>query len=191
MGEMTDKNDIVDKLCQHYKNLVASGEWSKQEKDSKILALSTRVEEVKKQNTQLQGQLDKLKGQSGKRSPPTKGKWLFTYVGHETQDPVTKKKFVWCKNHGKGCYMAHPHNHEEWLARRKRGAGGQGGTDKKSRRDKHDRQPGKGGNTAPSKLALSESLKATLVTQFFMTPDDADKVFEQCYTAASKDSGNE
>jgi hypothetical protein len=198
-GEMTEKSDIVGKLCQLYKNFVASNEWKKgTEKDSKIIALATRVDEVKKKNEALQEQLSKIKKDrsvsfqgDGKKNIPSKGKWLFTYVGSETTDPATGKKFTWCKNHGKGCYMAHPHNHEEWLAR-KRGASSQGGDgSKKFRREKTDRQ-GKGGNSAPSKLALSESLKTTLVTQFSMTPSDADKVFEQCYAAAeSKDSGNE
>ena len=87
--------------------------------------------------------------------------------------------------------MPHPHNHEEWLC--KRGAGKQGsrnGGHKKARRGQFERQPEKGPEKPPTKLALSEKLKTTLVTQFSMTPDDADNIFEKCYGAAQEEDSS-
>ena len=91
--------------------------------------------------------------------------------------------------------MPAPHNHEEWLAcRNKQGSPGNQGKNGCDKRccGQFERKGGRAFEKAPSKLALSESLKTTLVTQFSMTPGDADSVFEKCYSAAqSKDSGKE
>ena len=184
-GKITDKNTIIQDLDKIYRNMVAEGSWGKtSDKDAKILALTTQYEKSKSRMAELEGRIKKLsdgKSVSFKEKEGTtksKKNWQFTKVDKYATHPETGAKYVWCDDHGKGAYMPHPHNHDEWFKKRqaKRNAKGKDGTGN-GHRDKRQRQEGKDDGKVVNKLQLGNSLRATLVTRCSMTPADADKLF--------------
>ena len=85
-GKITDKNVIINNLNGLYRNMIADGSWKKfSSVDSKIIALTTQVQNLKKQL----GNSDCPKGGGIGKNPktPTKigkevGKnWWYTKVG--------------------------------------------------------------------------------------------------------------
>eukprot|EP00957_Ditylum_brightwellii_P020067 1513911-Ditylum_brightwellii.AAC.1 len=108
--------------------MVAKGLWGKRSnEDAKILALTILYEASKNCMADLEKRIKKL---GGSEKPKDKDKynskynsksmknWQFTKVEKCATHPETGAKYVWCKHHGKGTYMPHPHNHEAWAERR-------------------------------------------------------------------------
>ena len=195
IGAQRDKSTIVNDMLKVYRNAVHDGTWGKtSDKDTKIMALTTRLETSKNRMNELEKRIKKI-ADGGKAKDTSKsngdkiksggGEWQFKKVGQFKNHPETGAKYEWCdKGHGDGAYMPHPHDHKKWEEGKaaKRAARAKGG----GHRDKRVRFETNG--QAVNKLALNDSLRAALVTRCHMTPDDADKIFaDACSEAASKE----
>jgi hypothetical protein len=126
-GKTTNKNTIINDLCVLYCNSVADGSWGKvSSADSKIVALTTQVNSLKAQlksssSGKNPGKPTKNGARSsGKGDKEASNKWRYTKVGDTAKDPATGTTVKWCPHHGTGAYMPADHNHEEWLAKKKR-----------------------------------------------------------------------
>ena len=149
-------------------------------KDSKIVALTTQVEELKKKWS------NKNKGGGGKDNGPGSrdkvkldvAEWRKT---NNLGAKVTKdgKDWWWCPhqhNGGKGLYVTHPPDkHVEWQERRSKR-----GKDDKSK----DGKPS--GGKFNKNMTLSDNLKAAMVSKFKCTEAEASSIWEN----VSKNSGN-
>lgn len=195
MGEETDKAVIIEKLCKLYRNYVADKTWNTtSNRDAKIIALSTRIDEGKKQLAKVTDKLKKVSFDSEKGKPKTfyKGSakagdlWKFKWEGPDTKCPTTGASYKWCKHHGDGMYMPAYHNHDEWA--KNKAAKRAGTSDTSYRRDKRARDTNDSGGgpaqkkgSGPSKMVLNDRIRTSLVTQFGMTVDDANNVFNNAY----------
>lgn len=192
VGDITNHNDILQKLKTLHKNMKNEGRWEESNsKDAKIVALVSKLQS-------LQGKVKKLQGAkadtalattntSGKGGKVGKeGSWQFVKSGEFKDHPVTGKKHVWCEHHGTGAYMPHPHNHEEWKKRKaeKQKSFTERRASKKVRFEEDKDRKGSGGKQ-PSKLQLDSALRASLTTHYQMTSADADKLFNDAYDEAS------
>jgi hypothetical protein len=193
-GKQTDKNAIINDLNVLYRNMVAEGSWKKTSTaDSKIIALTTQVANLKKQLGEKNGG----KGKDPKTSKKPGGKkeegknWRYTKVGDTTKCPETGATLKWCPHHGTGAYMPSNHNHKEWAEnKRKRQEQYEQRRDAKRVRFEGDKPPKSDGDKRtdekhPSKLQLSSALRQSLVTQCSMTPTEADSVLSQAFASAS------
>eukprot|EP00957_Ditylum_brightwellii_P159161 12113572-Ditylum_brightwellii.AAC.1 len=144
-GKIKDKNTIVDDLTMIYRNMIAEGSWAKtSNKDAKILALTTLYEASKNHMADLEKRIKKLGGgeklkDKDKYNSKPKKNWQFTKVEKYATHPKTDAKYVWCKHHGKGACMPHPHNHEAWAKKRvakRKGRNKEGCQDKKQKPEK-------------------------------------------------------
>jgi len=195
-GKIKDKTSIINDLCAIYRNMVADESWNKvSSADSKIIALTTQVKDLKKQLEAKPAAVTPPKPnkkKAGAASNKEVGKnWRYTKVGDTLKCPETGKMLKWCPHHGDGCYMPSDHNHQDWLEKRK-----------KKRADYEDRRSGvkrvhfDTGDTKPaavvkeekhpSKLQLSSAIRQSLVTACSMTPSEADKIFNQAFDDAKR-----
>ena len=193
-GKQTDKHAIINELNVLYRNMVAEGSWKKTSTaDSKIIALTTQVANLKKQLGMKNGG----KGKDPKTSKKPGGKkedgknWRYTKVGDTTKCPETGATLMWCPHHGTGAYMPSNHNHKEWAEnKRKRQEQYEQRRDAKRVRFEGDKPPKSDGDKRtdekhPSKLQLSSALCQSLVTQCSMTPTEADSVLSKAFASAS------
>ena len=191
-----DKHSITADLLT---NLDHEGSWGQQsEKDKKIIALTTKTEELKKQVKTMEKSLTTLKnGEKGKanasRSPLPE--WRITKKGQHTNDPDTGKKMVWCdKRHGKGMYMPDPHDCDAW-AKRKAERDAAYKEKRRAKRNKPGSSTDSAGSSSTSadketkssgKLKLDGNLRAALTTQL-RGHGLSDKEIEDTLNAASKE----
>ena len=201
-----------------HKNMVVDGSWvTTNEKDTKIVALSSSFQEIK---TRV-GELAKRVSFSGdqKGSGDTKkdggGKGNATDGGAKTTKTrcpewqVTKKgstyihegkKYTWCPHHHSkdgstnGLYMLAPHNHDAWAkAKAER-------VEKFKKRKQDKAEGGKGSGSGPAnkkhkpddklKLAFSDKLTQALVTQHHLSQTKADDLFSKAYKKAEDEQEN-
>ena len=117
-----EKSQILSELLAIYRNCVTDKTWnSKQSTDAKLVALTAKVEEVNKSLKTTQVALTTV------TTPPAKGRkpsssWQNLKKGETTKHPETGATYKWCNLHGKsgGCYMPEDHDHDVWLAKRKK-----------------------------------------------------------------------
>ena len=212
MEEISDPAAIILKMDKMHRNMVADGTWSNtNEKDTKIVALTSALDTVKKRFGELAKKVgfssdgkgeggaknnnggDGKKGGTQNRCPP----WQKTKKGNTiTQDG---KKYIWCPHHVSkdgtinGLYMAFPHDHDAWAV-------------KKADRNKHFREKRERQKEAKSseaaagstkkpkseptgeklKLALSDKLTSALVTQYHLSQTEADDLFKNAYKEAQE-----
>ena len=106
-GKQTDKNTIINDLNVLNCNMVAEGSWKKTSTaDSKIIALTTQVANLKKKLTKN----DLKTGGKGKskdqKNPTNNGKkdegksWQYTKDGDTMKCPETGATLKWCPHHG-------------------------------------------------------------------------------------------
>ncbi len=134
MEDISLPSEIIKKLDKMHCNMVADGSWiNTNEKDTKIVALITMVNDVKTKYGALAKKVS-LKGEpapssSKKKSggstddgkKPTKThcpEWQVTKKGNTIEHEGCK--FVWSTKHTSkdssinGLYMPSPHDHDEW-----------------------------------------------------------------------------
>ena len=114
--------------------------------------------------------------------------------GQFIDHPITGKKYVWCPHHTSkdgsvnGCYMKHPHDHDQWQKKKderraaweeRRGKRKAGDSNSPSVDNKRDQ-----GKSSKMKLALNERLATALVTQQHLSQNKADSLFNECYNEA-------
>ena len=191
-GKIRDKHVIVNDLNVIYRNMVAEGSWKNVSSvDSKIIALTTELKQLKKKYAE--SNTSKFNGKGGGKAGQSKkeeGKnWRYTKVGDTTTCPETGATLKWCPHHGKGAYMPSDHNHAEWVEKKKKR---QVEYEEKraSKRVKFLSGSSSANTTAakpvkeekhPSKLQLSSSLCQSLVTHCCMTPSEADELVTQAF----------
>jgi len=197
-GKVRDKATIIQDLSAIYRNMVADESWNKvSSADSKIIALTTQVRDLKKQIGQG-GILKSPTNKAGKKDDGNGGgkkedsKWRYTKVGETIKCPESGATLKWCPHHGTGAYMPSDHNHQEWVEKKKKrqqafnekrnakrvkfSTGGGDSTSavaKSSKDDKH-----------PSKLQLNTAIRQSLVSHCSMTPSEADHIFNQAFDDA-------
>ena len=92
--------------------------------DSKIIALTTQVANLKKKL----GKNDSKTGSKGKdqKNPKKIGKkeegksWQYTKVEDTTKCPMTGATLKWCPNRHTGAYMPSGHNHKVWAENKRK-----------------------------------------------------------------------
>ena len=190
-GKISDKTAIVSDLSNIYRNLLHKGQWKQtNDEKSKIIALTTKLEDQKKEMNGLRQRLDSIK--AGK-SPPNKRKgeadkaWRFTNTGSTRKHPETGEQVKWCgKGHGNGCYMPIDHDHDEWVAKKAAQKEAREAHRAKKQKTPGGKPPAKeaGANKTPSKLTLSREVQSALLTDFHMSSDEASKVFDDAWEKA-------
>ena len=199
-GKQTDKISIINELNVLYRNMVAEGSWKKTSTaDSKIIALTTQVANLKKQLGETPPK-NGGKGKDAKSSAKKPGgkngdgkNWRYTKVGDTIKCPETGATLKWCPHHGTGAYMPSNHNHKEWAEnKRKRQEQYEQKRDAKRVRFEGDKAPKsdsekRSDEKHPSKLQLISALRQSLVTQCSMTPTEADSILSQAFATASAD----
>ena len=217
MEKISDKNEVVSNMDKMYKNMLAEGTWKNtSEKDTKIVALSTKLDKTNEKLKEVKKQLANAHGNGPSEKRLEKGgggrvarrgtmrarcePWQVTKVGDHVTHPKTGAKYVWCPHHKSkdgtidGMYMKHPHDHEAWLERRaqfdqwkKEGRQGQDRKRKANDPAGNSQQP----NASKLKLALNQKLTTALVTQHHLSQTEADSLFNEMYQEAKKEaSGN-
>ena len=197
-GKQTDKNAIINDLSVLYCNMVAEGSWKKTSTlDSKIIALTTQVANLKKKQLNANDSKNGGKGKDLKKSNKAgkkgeDGKNLrYTKVGDTIKCPESGATLKWCPHHGTGAYMPADHNHKEW-AENKRKRQEQYEQKRNAKRIKFEGDKNAKSNSDkrtdekhPSKLQLSSALCQSLVTQCSMTPTEADSILSQAFPSAT------
>jgi hypothetical protein len=131
MEEISDPAEIILKLDKMHRNMVADDNWLiTNEKDTKIVALTSALENVKKKFGKLAKKVSfsgngKKDGGCGKggggRNSKTKTHcpaWQVTKKGNTIKQDG--KKYIWCSQHTSkdgsinGLYMPVPHDHDTW-----------------------------------------------------------------------------
>jgi hypothetical protein len=134
MEEISLPSDIIQKLDKMHWNMVADGSWlNTNKKDTKIVALTSAIQEVKKKYGELAKKVSFDTGRGG--SPGNKGgassdsgkkqmktrcpKWQVTKKGNTIEHEG--QKYVWCPKHTSkdgsiNClYMPFSYDHDEWV----------------------------------------------------------------------------
>lgn len=185
-------DEIIKDLSKLYTNMVHLHTWGKTSDSAsapKLVALTTKFEELSKQLEAQDKALVKLKA-SDVQAPGTggqkKGAWKFKKVGETTTDPDTGKSMKWCPLHGKGCYMPADHDHAAWKEEKER--------KQSARREKRDRDSAPGSATKkvafnddkrdlPKKLRLAQKLQAALVTGAIISAPELEALQQEVESA--------
>jgi hypothetical protein len=175
-GDDISADNLIKDAITKYNNMVIRKDWKQEEaKNSKIVALTTQVKELQ----------DKLKSSnnSSKDSSKSSGKtnhfnieeWRLTKsLGNTTEKDG--KTWHWCSkqhNNGKGMYVTHKEEDhlgwQEWKNQRKNGR-----QSKPSSNDSESIHKKEGTN---KNMALSDNLKAAMMSKFKCSTSDAEKLW--------------
>jgi hypothetical protein len=213
MEDISLPSDIIQKLDKMHRNMVADGSWlNTNEKDNKIVALTSMVQDMKTKHGMLTKKVS-FKGDTTPSSPKKKGdgssndgkkqtkarcpEWQVTKKGNTIEHKG--RKFVWCSKHTSkdgsinGLYMPSPHDHDEWAKSK---------ADKTAAFKKRKENAKKSGNKVASpakksksesedlKLALSSKFTSALVTHCHMGQAEAENMFDSIYKNATTEEEN-
>jgi len=201
MEEITTSSDIIVKLDKMHKIMVTNGSWvTTNEKDTKILALTSSFQEIRKKVGELVKRISfagEQKGGGGNQKKNGGGKGNATDGGVKTTKTlcpewqVTKKgstyihegtKYSWCPHHHSkngsinGLYMPAPQDHDSWAKAKAERV-------EKFKRGKRDKEGGKAKVSGPGKKhkaddklkqALNDKLTQALVTQHHLSQNEAE-----------------
>ena len=208
MEKLTDRNEVISSLDKMYKNMLAEGTWKNtNEKDTKVVALTSKLRKTDDKLKSVQKQLEAVQQGQGRRAG--KGgqggdkktmkercpQWQVNKKGTYIDHPKTGEKYAWCPHHTSkdgslnGCYMKHPHDHEEWKKKKdeRRSAAREGRREKRKADDSSGPASGDDenkGSKSKMKLALNQRLATALVTQHHLSQNEADDLFNECYKDA-------
>ena len=216
MGDLWIKSDpsitairVAADANQYYKTLVNTNEWNKMSEDkTKLIALTTKVNELSKKNQQLESKLkSSSEGDSKKKSGKAEKSNSSGGVQQSKLTPEQLKvqmewravkkgntcsrdgaEWVWCGighgPEGKGLYMPKGHDHEKWAVNKKERDAKF--AEKRGQKDKvcndNSCKTDSGGNA--KKLALSKHLTSALTTQIGISDADAAKFAEEILKSA-------
>ena len=173
IGDELQFNDLTSRAKAKYNNLVLGSKWKENAGDSKIVALATQVEQLKKE-------LGAARNSSKNENKNTSKVTLNVAEWRKTKshgDSVNKdgKQWWWCPhqhNHGKGMYVTHPPDkHVSWK-------------EKKLNNKDNDKDSKKDANKKT--MTLSDNLKAAMVSKFKCSLNDA----EELWKSVCKDQSN-
>jgi hypothetical protein len=207
MEDISLPSEIIQKLDKMHRNMVADGSWlNTNEKDTKIVALTSAIQDVKKKYGELAKKVSFDGGTKG-ASSGKKGNSSSAAVKQQTKAhcpewQVTKKgttikhdgrKYVWCSKHTSkdgsvnGLYMPSPHDHDEWTKAK---------ADKtaafKKRKEAAKKPGAKPASPAKKvmadgkdlKLALANKFTRAMVTHCHMGQAEAENMFDSIYKDA-------
>lgn len=190
-GEDFDVDQITTAATTKYNNLLEAKKWKTDgdQRNSKIVALTTQVEELKKQ---IQGQSSNASGgtsngrgdrsgaKSSNRGPtlPDDQQWrLKKSFGNHVHK--MDKDWYWCSkqhNHGKGMYVTHKEeDHTDWVERKKRNKDQSNSDSAKS-----------GGSSRGKSLQLNDKMRAAMVAKFKCSDQEAESFMKDL----EQNSGN-
>ena len=210
MEDISLPSDIILKLDKMHRNMVADGSWvNTNEKDTKVVALTTAIQDVKKKYGELAKKVSfeggtkggsagaKGKGSSARPKPQTKTRcpeWQVTKKGNTIEHDG--RKYVWCTRHTSkdgsinGLYMPSPHDHDEW-AKKKADR-----TAAFKKRKEAYKKSGAKQVTPPAKkakpddeglkLALGNKFASAMVTHCHMGQAEAENMFDSIYKHTAK-----
>ena len=209
MEDISLPSDIILKLDKMHRNMVADGSWvNTNEKDTKIVALTSAIQDVKKKYGELAKKVSFDTGTKGSSSG-TKGKGSSANQKQQTKTrcpewQITKKgntiehegrKYVWCSHHTSkdgsinGLYMPSPHDHEEWAKKKadKTAAFKKRKEDAKKSGAKVVSPPAKKAKPDDEglKLALGNKFASAMVTHCHMGQAEAENMFDSIYKDAA------
>jgi len=180
------------------------------EKDTKIVALTSSYQEIRKKFCELAKHVSfsgEQKGGGGNQQKNGGGKENATNRGAKTTKTrcpewqVTKKsstyihegtKYYWCPHHHSkdssinDLYMPAPHDHDAWAKAKAEHV-------EKIKRGKQDKEGGKAKESSPAKkhkaddklkLTLNNKLTQALVTQHHLSQNEAEELFNKVFQEA-------
>jgi hypothetical protein len=209
MEDISQPAEIIQELDKMRRNMLADGSWlNKNEKDTKIVALTLAIQEVDKRK-KLGNLAKKVSfegspkgGFSGKTSclkSPNKRdtkalcpKWQVTKKGNTLEHEG--RKYVLCPKHTSkdgsfnSLYMPSPHNQDKWAKSKanKTAAFKKRKEEAKKFGESEFAKKAKPNNTL--KLALDDKLTAALMTQHHMMQNDAESLFNSVYNNVIEDN---
>lgn len=174
---------LITLATTRYNNMVAKSKWKTTEsKDAKIVALTTKLDDLEKKFKEK-----KAGGSGGGKSGggTSSGKSRFDIPEWRLKKTLGTtvekdgKTYHWCSkqhNKGKGMYVTHAEkDHVAWQ-------------EKKSSNDSSSNSNSSSKSTSDKKsLALSDSLKAAMVTKFKCSKEEATKLWSE---VAAANQGN-
>ena len=204
MEEITTSSNIIVQLDKMHKNMVADGSWvTTNEKDTKIIALTSSFQEIRKKFGELARHISfsgEQKDGGGNQKKNGGGKGNATDGGAKTTKTrcpkwqVTKKgstyihkgmKYSWCPHHHSKDGSV-PHDHDAWAKAKAEHA-------EKFKRGKLDKEGGKAKESGPAKkhkaddklkLSLNDKLIQALVTQHHLLQNEAEELFNKVFQEA-------
>jgi hypothetical protein len=213
MEDISLPSEIIAKLDKMHRNMVADGSWTTtNEKDTKIMALTTMVDDMKKKygalakkvsfqgETKPGGPNKKGGGSQGNDKKKTKTRcpeWQVTKKGNTIEHKG--RKYVWCTKHTSkdgsinGLYMPYPHNHDEWAQVKadKTAAFKKRKEEAKKSSEKPTSPPKKPKTKSEDlKLALGSKIASALVTHCHMGQAEAENMFDMIYKNATAEEEN-
>ena len=176
---------LITDAVTKYNNMVAKKEWKETEpSNAKLAALTTELNELKEKFVLVtQKGVGSSSGSTDNKSKSNKSTVAPWRMSKTLGNKVEKdgKTWHWCHkqhNDGKGMYVTHhPDNHTEWQERKEKFR-----RDKKEKTNdsKSDSSKQAGSSDSSKKtLALSDKLKAAMVTKFCCSADDAEKLWSE------------
>jgi len=183
IGGKKEADQLIAEAMTIYNNAVSSNRWEYSDpKDAKIIALSTKLEELEKQVNlsahSTQSQQSNSKSNDNK-SGGNNSKYLTIEDWRMKKGEQTVerdgKTWHWCPKpvspgRNDGLYVTHkPEDHEEWAKNRNRFK-----KNKKDDEKKEDKDNESSTKSNDKSLALSNSLKAALLTRCDLTAAHAD-----------------
>ena len=192
---------LIDDASAYFVNLKNTGAWKTElSRNSQIIALTTQLSELKTEFSKLSTSKAPAKQDE---IVPTSGKpkyvfelWRVDKVDNKLEHSMIErdgKTWYWCDKHkynGKngavsnGMYVLHkPDQHDNWFEQRKQ-KGKKGASTQASTGSKPNETPATGTNNAASKLSLSKSLQAALVTTAGISEDQFNKIWADACSAS-------
>jgi hypothetical protein len=192
---------LMDDAAAYFINLKNTGAWkTKVSRNSRIIALTTQLTELKTEIGKLSASKATPKLDDGKPAGgPAKyvfQLWRLEKIDNKAEHNMVErdgKTWYWCdkdryNNKGvitNGMYVAHkPDEHDAWINRRKNGRkGGAAASTGNDPAGKPTTTPSVSNDSSASKLSLSKSLQAALVTTAGITEDQFKKIWAEACNA--------
>ena len=179
-------DELITSATTKYNNLFEAKKWkSNNSSNDKIVALTTKVEELQKKLNAKSHTSGGSKG--GNNSPPKLADDEQWRLKKSFGDHVNKmgKDWYWCNkqhNNGQGMYVTHkPEDHTSWKERNPQGY----------RRGKKDKSTSKSKTTSTangSKLTLTDKMKAAMVAKFKCSAEDAAALLRGCQDCSESEN---
>ena len=187
IGGNKDADQLIAESLTIYNNAVSANRWEHSDpKDAKILALTTKIDNLEALMKLSANATQKQNPQSSSNNAPNNSKWLTIDKWRmEKGEPMIKKEgktWYWCPKHvspGKydGLYVTHKsEDHDEWAKNRSRF---KKRSDKKDDKNKEENKNEPSQQQPEKSLALSNLLKAALLTRCDLTAAQAEALIQE------------
>ena len=195
--------ELMDDASAYFINLKNTGAWKMEiSRNSQIIALTTQLTELKTEMSKLSAskgtpKLDDGKPAGGKGEKYVFELWRLEKVNNDAEHNMVErggKTWWWCDKHRynnkgvitHGMYVAHkPEGHDAWLEKRNKGRKvGTATSTGNEANTKLTTTPSVINDSSASKLSLSKSLQAALVTTAGISEDQFKKIWAEACNAS-------